>query len=77
LRVFANHEMAGMVDGSFATKLTVQYNLFGGTLATLGTDRHKHISGGIDTLDTIGCFALTELGYGNNAIEMETTATWD
>jgi acyl-CoA oxidase len=25
----------------------------------------------------MGCFCLTELGYGNNAIEMETTATWD
>jgi acyl-CoA oxidase len=24
----------------------------------------------------MGCFALTELGYGNNAIEMETTATY-
>lgn len=24
----------------------------------------------------IGCFALTELGYGNNAVEMETTATY-
>lgn len=69
--------MAGLVDGSFATKLTVQYNLFGGTVATLGSERHKHISGGVDSLETIGCFALTELGYGNNAVEMETTATWD
>lgn len=25
----------------------------------------------------MGCFALTELGYGNNAIEMETTAVYD
>lgn len=25
----------------------------------------------------MGCFCLTELGYGNNAVEMETTATWD
>jgi acyl-CoA oxidase len=24
----------------------------------------------------IGCFALTELGYGNNAVEMETTAVY-
>lgn len=24
-----------------------------------------------------GCFGLTELGYGNNAVEMETTATFD
>ncbi|KAJ1560901.1 hypothetical protein HK405_005569, partial [Cladochytrium tenue] len=29
LNVFAVHELAGMVDGSMATKLTVQFNLFG------------------------------------------------
>lgn len=32
---------------------------------------------GIDTLDDVGCFGLTELGYGNNAVQMETTATYD
>ena len=31
----------------------------------------------IDSLENIGCFGLTELGYGNNAVEMETTATYD
>lgn len=25
----------------------------------------------------VGCFCLTELGFGNNAVKMETTATWD
>merc|ERR1712032_1385239 len=28
-------------------------------------------------LNDVGCFGLTELGYGNNAVEMETTATYD
>ena len=32
---------------------------------------------GIDTLKDVGCFGLTELGYGNNAVEMETTAIYD
>ena len=32
---------------------------------------------GIDTLEDIGCFGLTELGFGNNAVEMQTTATYD
>ena len=36
-----------------------------------------HFSAGIDTLDDVGCFGLTELGYGNNAVEMETTAVYD
>lgn len=62
-----------MVDGSMCTKMTVQFNLFGGTLITLGTERHRKHLEAIDDLSTVGCFALTELGYGNNAVEMETT----
>lgn len=77
LNVFANHEMAGIVDHSLATKLTVQLNLFGGTVVTLGSERHMPIARGIDDLSVVGCFALTELGYGNNAVEMETTAHWN
>ncbi|KAJ3171282.1 hypothetical protein HK101_011268 [Irineochytrium annulatum] len=77
LNIFAAHEVAGMIDGSMATKMTVQFNLFGGTMITLGTQRHRKYLEGIDNMTVIGCFALTELGYGNNAVEMETTATWD
>jgi acyl-CoA oxidase len=77
LNVFAAHEICGMVDGSFTTKLTVQWNLFGGTMIKLGTERHRHLLPKIDSMEAIGCFGLTELGYGNNAVEMETTATWD
>ena len=69
-----------------------KFNLFGGTVVKLGTERHRHLIPGINDLSAIGCFALTgnyyryrhyshlsllELGYGNNAVEMETTATWD
>jgi acyl-CoA oxidase len=66
-----------MLDPSFTTKMTVQYNLFGGTVLKLGTERHRKILQGIEDMSVIGCFALTELGYGNNAVEMETTAIWD
>ena len=31
----------------------------------------------MDTLENVGCFGLTELGYGNNAVEMETTAVYN
>ena len=39
--------------------------------------RHEHLLKGVDNLDLIGCFCLTELGFGNNAVKMETTATYD
>ncbi|KAG8720356.1 hypothetical protein FRC08_000454 [Ceratobasidium sp. 394] len=77
LNVMAAHELAGMLDPSFTTKMTVQYNLFGGTVLKLGSERHRKFLHGVDDMSVIGCFALTELGYGNNAVEMETTAIWD
>jgi len=77
LKVFAAHELA-VIDPAMGTKMTVQFNLFGGTVLKLGTDRHHDVLlKGIDDLSEVGCFALTELGYGNNAVEMETTATYD
>jgi len=78
LRVFAAHELAAVIDPAMTTKMTVQFNLFGGTVLKLGTERHhKELLEGIDNLNDVGCFGLTELGYGNNAVEMETTATYD
>ena len=76
--VFATHEMAGQCDGSLSTKLTVQFNLYGGTVLKLGTSKHHDkLCDAIDDFSSVGCFGLTELGYGNNAVEMETTATYD
>ncbi|KAF2359072.1 Acyl-CoA oxidase/dehydrogenase central domain [Trinorchestia longiramus] len=78
LRVFAAHEISSIVDPAMTTKMTVQFNLFGGTVLKLGTERHhQRLLAGIDTLEDVGCFGLTELGYGNNAVEMETTAVYD
>ena len=94
-RVFAAHEEVGLCDGSLATKMTVQFNLFGGTVLRLGTSKHfdgqtkgqdgpgapgageeKYLQA-IDYIDAVGCFALTELGFGNNAVQMQTTAELD
>ena len=77
-RIFAAHEVLGFADGAMATKATVQFNLFGGTVYRLGTEKHHGaLLDGIDRFTQVGCFGLTELGYGNNAVEMETTATYD
>ena len=40
LWIFAAHELAAIVDAAMATKMTVQFNLFGGTVLKLGTQRH-------------------------------------
>lgn len=73
----------------------MQFNLFGGTVLKLGTERHHYILNKIDAVQEVGCFCLTELGkstptnaftkaliktnkgYGNNAVKLETTATFD
>lgn len=39
LKIFAAHEVGGVCDGSMATKMTVQFNLFGGTVFKLGNGR--------------------------------------
>lgn len=75
--IFTSHEMLGQVDPSTGTKFTVHYNLFGGTVTALGTEKHNYLFPKIDDLSIIGCFCFTELGYGNNAVEMETTVEYD
>ena len=69
--------MIGQIDGSLVTKFTVQFNLFGGTLMALHTKRHLAFMREVDSLKHMGCFCFTELGYGNNAPKMETTAHYD
>lgn len=77
-RIFLSHEISTWFDPSMATKLTVQFNLFGGTILKLGSkEQQKELLAKIDNLEAMGCFALTELGYGNNAIEMETRITYE
>lgn len=53
------------LTAAIAAPLPRQFNLFGGTVLKLGTQRHHDLLlRGITSLDDIGCFALTELGYG-------------
>jgi acyl-CoA oxidase len=75
--IFLAHEFLAMVDGATVTKFTVHYNLFGGSITALHTERHEYLFDWIDNFKATGCFCLTELGYGNNAVKMETTSTYD
>ncbi|MET7709861.1 acyl-CoA dehydrogenase [Micromonospora sp. NPDC005413] len=71
-------EMLAQVDLSLMVKAGVQWGLFGGAVAALGTQRHHDIylrdiiSGKI-----FGCFAMTETGHGSDVQQLRTTCTYD
>ena len=71
-------EMLAMYDLSLMVKAGVQWGLFGGAIANLGTERHHeaYIRRIIDA-DLLGSFAMTETGHGSDVQSLETTATYD
>ncbi|RNG20702.1 acyl-CoA dehydrogenase [Streptomyces botrytidirepellens] len=72
-RLVSLHEWLGMVDGSLTTLATIHYNLFLGSLLRL--DPHRTVDlAPFTRLLRYGTVLITELGYGNNAAELETTA---
>ncbi|WP_405455424.1 acyl-CoA dehydrogenase family protein [Streptomyces sp. NBC_00101] len=71
----AIHEWAGVVDPGMATIVAIHYNLFLGSLADhdpTGRDLSEFVDA-----DRIGTFLCTEVAHGNDAVHMETTATFD
>ncbi|WP_083958432.1 acyl-CoA dehydrogenase family protein [Herbidospora mongoliensis] len=65
----ALHEWAAPVDGGLATVAGIHYNLFLGSLL----DHGREVGG----RRRVGTFLCTEIGHGNNAARMGTTATRD
>jgi acyl-CoA oxidase len=70
-------EMLAQYDLSLMVKAGVQWGLFGGAVANLGTDRHINLIPDIINLDLVGCFAMTETGHGSDVQNLEVTATYD
>ncbi|MGA3564614.1 acyl-CoA dehydrogenase family protein [Melissospora conviva] len=71
-------EMLAQVDLSLMVKAGVQWGLFGGAVAALGTRRHhdtylRDIIAG----ELFGCFAMTETGHGSDVQALRTTCTYD
>lgn len=65
-------------DLSLLVKFGVQMGLWGGSVYNLGTEKHhKSILPGVMSLDTPGCFAMTETGHGSNVAALETVAKYD
>jgi acyl-CoA oxidase len=63
---------------NIATKAGVHFGLFGNTIVSLGSEKMiKDLSDKIQSLEVRGAFALTELGHGSNARDIETTAHYD
>ncbi|MBS2037926.1 acyl-CoA dehydrogenase family protein [bacterium] len=74
----AAFETMAHFDLSLAIKFGVQMGLWGGSVYNLGTDKHhQKFLPGIMSLDTPGCFAMTETGHGSNVAGLETVAKYD
>ncbi|XWS29508.1 hypothetical protein CRYUN_Cryun24cG0035000 [Craigia yunnanensis] len=77
-KYFAISEAVGCVDISLGIKFGVQYSLWGGSVLNLGTKKHRDkYFDGVDNLDYLGCFAMTELHHGSNVQGLQTIATFD
>lgn len=64
-------------DLSLAIKFGVHFGLFGGSVASLGTQKHhdKYLKS-IANLELMGCFAMTEMHHGSNVKALQTTAIY-
>lgn len=54
MNIFSIHEVVATLDPSLVTKMTVQFNLFGGTLYRLGTEQHRWLVPLIDNFSQVG-----------------------
>ena len=72
----ALHEWLCPVEGGLATVAGIHYNLFLGSLFDHDADARRDLAPFISMRQT-GIFLCTEVGHGNDAARLETTATYD
>jgi acyl-CoA oxidase len=78
-RLFAVQEASAVIDGTLHALIAIHYNLCLGTIVDHLDGRPDLISHvrELDTMQSIGVFLATELGYGNNVAALETQAQFD
>jgi alkylation response protein AidB-like acyl-CoA dehydrogenase len=75
-KVYVLSDILHSYDFSLGTKMAVQYGLFAGTIAALGTVKHHWILNDAFLAMIPGCFAMTEFAHGSDVQSIETTATF-
>ena len=74
----ATFEELALGDLSVLVKYGVQFGLFGGSIAQLGTEKHhERYLAHVASLALPGCYAMTETGHGSNVRDLRTTADYD
>ena len=74
----AAFETIAFHDLDLVVKFGVQFGLWGGSVNGLGSDeQRRELLPGIGTLETPGCFAMSERRHGSNVRDLQTTATLD
>ena len=72
----ALHEWLCPVEGGLATVAGIHYNLFLGSLFDHDADERRDLTPFLEMRNT-GIFLCTEVGHGNDAARLETTATYE
>ncbi len=78
LAAVVTFEMLAYGDMSVTIKSGVQFGLFGGAVANLGTAwHHDTFLPDITSMKLLGGFAMTELGHGSDVASLETEIVYD